>query len=201
MAALDSNSIRVAGYVAVALLMLAARARERRRVGRADGVWPIFWVVTCVFLLAMGLGRAIEAGDLLSSIGREAAEGRGWYTSRRPVQAAVIGGVGVAWFVVVIVALWRTPERRRRYLPVGIAVVTLAAFAAVRVVSLHPIDSLLYRTDISGVRVATLTELSLLLAAALATLWCPPARGEPDHRAERPSASRPRPCERTTATQ
>jgi hypothetical protein len=175
----DSNTIRVAGYVVVTLLMLIARRRERRRVGDADGVWPAFWILTGAFLLAMAVGRAVDAGDLVSSLGRSAAEERGWYTSRRPVQAAVVGSVGAVWFVVVAVALWRTPERRRRYLPVGLMVVTLAAFAAVRVVSLHQVDSLLYRTEVAGVRFATLTELVLLGLAALATLWCPAARPSP----------------------
>lgn len=176
----DSNSVRVAGYVVVAMLMLVARTRERRRVGDDNGVWPAFWIVTCAFLLAMAVGRAVDAGDLVSSLGRSAAEERGWYTSRRPVQAAVVGGVGLVWLVVVSVALWRTPERRRRYLPVGLMVVTLAAFAAVRVVSLHQVDSLLYRTHVAGVRIATLAELVLLAVTALATLWCPPARGDSD---------------------
>jgi hypothetical protein len=176
----DSNTIRIVGYVLVALSMLAARRREHRRVGDADGVWPAFWIVTCVFVFAMALGRAVEAGDLLSALGRSAAEERGWYSSRRPVQAAVVGTVGGVWFAVVTVALWRTPERRRRYLPVGLMVVTLAAFAAARVVSLHQVDTLLYRTNVGGVRVATLVELTLLVLTGMATLWCPAPRDRSD---------------------
>jgi hypothetical protein len=171
----DSNDIRVVGYVAVALLMLLARRRERRTPGDATGVWPTFWVVTCMFLLAMAVGRVVEAGDLLSSFGRSTAEERGWYTSRRPVQAAVVGTVSMLWFVIVAVALWRTPERRRRYLPAGLMVVTLAAFAGARIVSLHQVDSALYRTHVVGVRVATLTELGLLGLTGLAALWRPRA--------------------------
>ena len=170
--------IRIYGYVVVALLMLAARRRERRRVGIVDGVWPAFWIVTCVFLLAMAVGRAVEAGNLLSSFGRSAADEGGLYASRRSVQAAVVETVGGVWIVVVAVALWRTPEGRRRYLPVALIVVTLAAFAAVRVVSLHQVDSVLYRTHVMGVRVATLVELTLLGVAALVTLWCPLPRPE-----------------------
>jgi hypothetical protein len=176
----DSNVIRIGGYVLVALLMLVARRREHRRVGTADGVWPTFWIATCAFVLAMAVGRAVEAGDLVSSLGRSAADDGGWYESRRPIQATVVGVVGVSWFVVVAVALWRTPERRRRYLPVGLMVATLAAFAAVRIVSLHQVDSLLYRTDVEGVRVATFVELTLLALTGLATLWCPAARDRSD---------------------
>jgi hypothetical protein len=172
----DSDTIRTYGYVVVALLMLLARRRERMRVGEAEGVWPAFWIVTCVFLLAMALGRAVAAGDLLTSLGRRAAEEGEWYASRRHVQAAVVGSVGAVWAVVVAGALWRTPERRRRYLPVGLTVITLAAFAAARIVSLHPVDTVLYRSHVAGVRVATLVELALLGLTGLATLWCPPVR-------------------------
>lgn len=186
MAWADSNTIRIGGYVAVALLMLVARGREQRRAGGSDGVWPAFWTLTCAFLTAMAVGRAVEAGDLLSSLGRSAADDSGWYESRRPVQAAIVGVVGLLWLVIVTVALWRTPERRRRYLPVGLMVVTLAAFAAVRTISLHQLDSVLYRTDVAGVRVATFVELTLLALTGLATLWCPLARdrsGDADSRA------------------
>jgi hypothetical protein len=174
----DSNSIRIAGYVVVALLMLVARRRERRRVGVADGVWPAFWIMTCGLVVAMAVGRAMEAGDLLSSIGRSFADEGGWYGSRRPVQAVVIGTVGAVWIVVVSFALWRAPERRSRYLPVGVMVVTLAAFAAVQIVSLHQAEVVLYRTHVLGVRVGTLVELVLLGLTGLATLWHPPVRSD-----------------------
>lgn len=163
----DSNAIRVLGYVTVGALMLLAYRNERRRAGELDEVWPGFWALTGVFVLAMAAARAVEAGDLVSSLGRDAAGS--WYESRRPIQAAVVGVVGVIWFVIVAVSLWRTPERRRRYLPVGLLVVTLAGFAAVRVISLHQIDSILYRTHIGGVRVSTFVELTLLLLTGLAT--------------------------------
>jgi hypothetical protein len=156
-------------------MMLVARRRERRLIGDEDGLWPPFWIATCGLLLAMALGRAFEAGGLVATFGRRAAEGGDWYASRRPIQAVVIVGLVAAWCVVVIVALWRTPERRRRYLPVGLASLTLVAFAGVRVVSLHQVDSLVYRTDLAGVRVGTITEIALLVVTGLATRWCPPA--------------------------
>jgi hypothetical protein len=94
---------------------------------------------------------------------------RGGRSKRRSWPAS-----GGSWLIVVTVALWRTPERRRRYLPVGLMIVTLAAFAAVRAISLHQIDSLLYRTHVGGVRVATIIDLTLLVLTGLATMWRPP---------------------------
>ena len=46
-------------------------------------------------------------------------------------------------------------------------------FAAVRVVSLHHIDALLYRRDILGLRIVSLVELSLLGATIASMRWFP----------------------------
>ena len=192
---LDSNVIRTCGYVVVAGMMLGARRRERRRVGESDEISPSFWIVSCVFLLAIAVGRVVEAADLVTSLGRRAADGGGWSALRRPVQAVVVGGVGVTWFAVVAVAASRTPERRRRYLPVALAIVSLAAFAVVRVISLHQVDTLMYRTDVAGVRIVTVADLALLAVTGLTTWWCPPATSP---RTERSSSGRS-PTERTTS--
>jgi len=170
---MNSNEARILGYVGLVGLALIARMRERRRAPGADGVWPPFWWWTAAFLAAMAVGRAGEIGGLIGELGREQANDSGWYESRRPLQAAVVGGLGFVWFSVVAVALWRTPERRRRYLPVGVMVVTIAAFAAVRIVSLHQVDALLYRRHVGPVRVSTMVEWCLLACTALATCWIP----------------------------
>ncbi len=175
-----SNWIRVAGYLVVAALAQVARWRERRRAALDDGVWPPFWMLTGAVLVVMAIARAGSIGDAIGDLGRERAENSGWYQSRRPVQAVVVAAVGMGWLISVSVACWRTPERRRRYLPMGLAIVTLLAFAAIRIVSLHQIDSVLHRRHIGVIRVGTLTELLLLVVASLATLWVPVGRAKPD---------------------
>ncbi len=169
----DSNWVRIAGYVIVAMLTVAARRRERSRAASVDGVWPPFWSLTGGFLIVMAFGRAGDIGDLLADFGRDEAVTSGWYAARRPIQAAVVVVLGLGWLVVVGLACWRTPERRRRYLPTSLAVITIAAFAAIRIVSLHQVDTVLHRTHIGSVRVGTLTELGLLLIAAVVSFWIP----------------------------
>ena len=165
----ESDVLRNIGYLLLGSLMLLAFRQERRWGRGIDGAWPPFWIHTGVFVLALGLARALQAGDLLSALGRSAANEGGWYDSRRPLQAAVVATVGLVWVVTVGIALWRTPERRRRYLSVGLLVVTLAAFAAIRVVSLHQIDTVLYGTTVGGVRIATVIEIGLVVLTAAAT--------------------------------
>ena len=174
-----SNWVRVGAYLVVAALTLVALRRESDRAAEVDGVWPPFWPLTGGFLVVMAVGRAGGVGDLIAGLARNEVVSGGWYESRRPVQAAVVGAVGLAWLISVSVACWRTPERRRRYLPIGLAIVTLAAFAAIRLVSLHQVDTLLHRRHIGGVRVGTLTELGLVLLAGIMTFRIPTGRSSP----------------------
>lgn len=173
---MSSHWLRVIGYVVLVGLTFVARRRERSRASEVDGVWPPFWLLTAGFLAVMAIGRAGDIGSLLSDLGRGRAVDSGWYETRRPLQAAVVAGLGIGWFVTVSVACWRTPERRRRYLPMGLVVITLAAFAAIRVVSLHQVDALLHRREIADVWVGTIIEMTLLIAAGFTTLWVPADR-------------------------
>lgn len=172
----DSNGLRVLAYVVAAMCSIAALPRERRRAPGADGVWHPFWLLTAGLLLAMAIGRLGDVGGLVTELGRSRASDEGWYASRQPFQAAIVGIVAAAWFVLVTVAVWRVPERRRRYLPMSLVMVTLLAFAAVRLVSLHHLDTVLYHRGVLGVRWVAVIELVLLAGACLTTLWIPPPR-------------------------
>ncbi len=168
---LDSGALRVAAYMAVAVLAGVWWWRERRWIERHDvDWWPRYWLLTALLLAVLGVGRSSALGDLISDIGREQARAGGWYDTRRTVQLVVVVGVAVVWVAGVALAILRIPPRRRRYLPHVIAVSGIVAFAAIRLVSLHQIDSVLYRTDVGGIRVVALVELGLLAATALITV-------------------------------
>lgn len=184
---MNSHWLRVIGYVVLVVLCLVARWREQGRADEGDGVWRPFWLVTAGFLAAMAIARAGDIGHLLSDLGRGQAGGGGWYDIRRPIQGAVLAALGAAWLISVALALLQTWERLRRYLPMGMMVATLAAYAAVRLVSLHQVDVLLYRRDIAGVRVGILIEAALLVVTGLITLWVP--FGEPEEPEYAPSRS------------
>lgn len=163
----DSNWLRICGYlVVVALCVVAARREDPDD----PATWRPFWYFTGGLLLVMALGRMVDLGDLAGDELRARARSDGWYESRRKFQSVVVAGLGFAWLVIVFTAVWRVPERRRRYLPMIVAVVTLAAFAAIRVVSLHQIDTVLYRRRILDVRYSTAIEFMLLAVAAPCTL-------------------------------
>ena len=169
---LDSSWLRICAYVIVAAQAIWWWLRERRGMA-SHGLdwWPTYWFVSALVLLTMAVARAGAIGDLLAELGRDQARASGWYDSRRSLQALAVIIVAGVWTIGVVVSIWRVPPRRRRYLPHVIALSTVIAFAAIRIVSLHHLDALLYRRDIYGVRLVAVTELTLLgltLAAAFA---------------------------------
>ena len=169
----DNNWMRVMAYLVVAALCVVAGRRQR-----PDdlGVWTPFWPMTAAVLLAMAVGRAGGIAEWIADLARSEARGEGWYNTRRQYQAAVVGAIGAAWVISVLTACWRIPERRRRYLPMMVIVMTIGAYVAIRMVSLHQVDSLLYRRDLFGMRIGTLTEYALLAVACAGTFWTPTRR-------------------------
>lgn len=169
----NSHWVRVIGYLMLVILCFVARWREQGRADETDGVWRPFWLLTAGFLAAMAIGRAGDVGQLVSDLGRDRAGEAGWYEIRRPVQAAGVAMLGAAWLMIVVAGCMQSLFRRRRYLPMSLMVMTIAAYAAVRIVSLHDVDAVLYRREYAGAPIGTLVEMALLAITALATLWVP----------------------------
>jgi hypothetical protein len=166
---LDSSALRVAAYGLVALLAFVWGVRERRWCAtHFIDWWPFYWFMSALLLVTMGIGRAGALGGVLSEIGREQARSSGWYDIRRTIQAAAVIAVGIVWLIGVTIAVLR--PHRGRYLPHVILMSAAIAFAAIRLVSLHHIDGLLYRRDVAGVRVAAVLDLAMLSAIALVTV-------------------------------
>jgi hypothetical protein len=176
---LDSDGVRVAAYLFATAVALTTWWRERRRAASNRALWPAFWLLTAAVFAVMAVGRATDLSDLITRLGRDQAYAGGWYEHRRRIQAAAVVVVGAAWVVTVAIAVWRVPARRRRYLPAFIAQFTLVCFVGVRMISLHQVDSLMYRRDIAGAQVGTLVELALLAIAVVLTAWPPPAASPP----------------------
>lgn len=165
----DSDGWRVTLYLVATGVALLAWWREHRK-GRSDpGLWPTFWLLSAAFFLAMAVARATDLGGLATQLGRSTAVEHGWYADRRRFQAYGAAVVGFGWLVTVAVALWRVPARRRRYLSPALAMFTLMCFIGVRLISLHQIDSLLYRRHLAGAQFGAVVELVLLAIAVLLT--------------------------------
>lgn len=169
----DVDWLRALAYLAVAALCLLVGYLDSPSV---PGYWPIFWPITAVLLVGMAIGRFGDAGGALVDLVRDEAWADGWYAERRRLQTLVVGLLGAAWLIAVAVACLRIPERRQRYLRVVVMVVTLCAFVAVRLVSLHQIDSLLHRRHVAGMRLGTWVEYWLTAILAIVVIAAPSGR-------------------------
>lgn len=184
---LDTTTVVVVLYACAGATAITLGLVERHRASTADqNVWPSFWFATGVLLFVMAAGRAGNVSDLLTDIGREQARSGGWYEVRRSFQVWVIGAVATGWVVAVAVAVWRVPERRRRYLPTAVAVFTLICYVGVRLISLHQVDALLHNREVRGVTVGAVVETGLLLVVIVVSAWRfpGPSRALPDERNE-----------------
>lgn len=158
-------------YLLAAGACWIAGRRERAflRTSTLD-LWPRFWTLSALMLAVLALGRLTDAADVLTQFVRSEALTNGWYEARRPLQAALVGAVALGWLISITMAIWRVPERRRRYLPEAIFVFSLICFAAVRTISFHYADAILYNHPIAGVRIGSMIELGCTACAVIAGL-------------------------------
>jgi len=175
---LNSNWVLVAAYLLAALTCLVIALRDRTMARHRTAKWPAFWFAVSGLFVVLAIVRGDGVASTLSNAARAHAQAEGWYPRRHRVQALALQGLAAGWALAVVGALWRIPRRRRRYLPVAVAVLSLLSFLAVRAVSLHRVDALLRRT-VHGVGLSSLTELGCV---ALVTVLAPataawPGRG------------------------
>ena len=171
-ALLDADGFRFGCYVVASLTALAAFASEHRQRRRTSNrtLWPPFWLLQAALLAAMGLAMAADAADALTDLARERARAESWYLDRRSLQVPIVAAIAAVWIASNVLAIWRVPPRRRRYLPPTALIGSVITFAAIRTVSLHHIDTLLYRRDLLGVRIVSVVEIALLVVVTMVTV-------------------------------
>lgn len=152
-------------------LSAGASVSARRRGGTFGNIR--LWRVAAAFLLLAGVYRAVGAEHYLTDRLRAAATGEGWYGDRR-IGQALITSVGV----VVSAAVFWMGLRYRANWRVRLAAISLIGYVVlsmVRLVSLHMVDGLLYRS-MGPIHANWLFELALvgtLCACAVATILQP----------------------------
>lgn len=166
-------------YTLAALTSAAVGVRERIHRSQSPDLLPSFWFLAAGTLALMAVARVGDIGSTIAELGRESARDRGWYEGRRSAQVVAIAAIGSCWLVVVLVAIWRVPARRRRYLPMSLALLTLGCYSFIRVISLHHIDAVVYRRHLWGIRVGVVIELCIVFTIAVLAairLRVPPPR-------------------------
>jgi hypothetical protein len=127
-----------------------------------------FWALLTAILLILATLKFLDVQSTLLGEGRDIARFLGWYGERRLAQGATIGlFVGGAFIFYRFVA---SGVGQMKYVLPLAPIFALCTFAAIRSVSLHQVDSLLYRTDLAGMQTHRLIEngLTFLVAASTA---------------------------------
>ncbi len=169
---LEAQPLRDISYVAAAIACLLVGLFLEQRPGKDTRAQANFWLGLTTLLLVLAAMKVIGVQDAVLHRVREFAWDDGWYSSRRPLQAKIIGAILVAVGIFLAIVLYKLHSLRGSLGAPVIAVTFLLTFILIRAISLHQVDSLIYRSDFAGVQVSAIAELSLVLlvlATALAT--------------------------------
>ncbi len=169
---LDASWFGACAYGIASAAMVMAWYHEWVRLDRIGPagrriLWPTCWLLIGAVYASLALALGLELAGTLGGLGREYARSEEWYESRRPLQAAVVAIVGVTWLTIIVVGIWRVPERRRRYLASALLCTSLVCFAIIRLVSFHYVDTILVRTSLAEVPLGTIVELIGIVLAVV----------------------------------
>ena len=169
---IDSSAVRASGYVVVALLAALAAFVDRSSPEQPHSrLWRFSLLLAGFLSLLLAVASSGDLSDVLTGFGREQARSAGWYDTRRGAQAVVVVTLFALWCISVLVSIYAVPNRRRTYLPAVIGLFTLWGFVAVRLVSYHDVDTVLYSRHLGGARIVAVVEVSLLAATAGAFVY------------------------------
>lgn len=166
-------------YWSTALLCLAYawhlwRGAPQPRAANQRGNPHLLVGSQAALILCLGLGKQVHLGSRVTSVGRAWAAAQGWYSFRQPVQEDLITGILVSGALLLVAASWYWRHTLRHHWHLLLGVMGLLTYNAIRMVSLHDVDSLLY-SRVLGVRWDWIFELSALFfiggALVLAFPW------------------------------
>lgn len=169
---LNGNVPRAALYAVAAGACLVVAAMERRR--RPDDWHQWLWVGIAVCVVMLGFGRELSLGNWITDRGRDWARAHSWYSERRPIQRKtdvllfLLGCGGIASMFIVM------RHRLGNCLPTVATLSALMTFVAIRAVSYHNVDQILYNRSLYGLRVNSVIEIVLtvtLIGTVIAAGW------------------------------
>lgn len=169
----------IAGFLSLRAATHAALTRQPRE--------GLFWRITAVLLIFLGVNELLDLQTLLTSLGRMHARENGWYGEHRIVQyyfilvlagASIIAGAGMLWLT------------RRTHASVRLALlglVFIGLFVLVRAASFHHADEILGR-GWPVINLGFLQELTGVTIVAVAAIYY--RRRNPKRPVHRSRASR-----------
>jgi hypothetical protein len=152
----------------ISSLICALVARRLHEAGSGAGRRQSrFWLILAATMFALGWNKQLDLQILLTQIGREISRSGGWYSQRRPLQAAFAiscAALGVICAVAGLRSIWG--QKRPAYVAY-LGVIFLLTFITIRAASFHHIDTLLYHHPTLGSWLNTGLECSGVMLVAL----------------------------------
>jgi hypothetical protein len=175
----------VADWITVTAYLLAAilcsRAAQHAWLQR-NSRENMFWRLTAVLLLFLGINELLDLQTLLTMIGRAHAKANGWYADHRKIQYIFVVALAIGAVVFGSAILWLT---RRMHYSVRLALgglVFIALFILLRAASFHHLDDILGR-GATEFPLGSIQEMAgILLIAAASLLYTRKRPGAPHNR-------------------
>jgi hypothetical protein len=158
------------GYVVSAGICYVAALWRFRANGPHRWVEAGLWFGLALLLVALVVFKAEDVQVSVANEGRELARSRGWYGQRRELLEEMIYVIGAASMAAIVLALVLLGDLRARLGLTVLSAGALLCFVAVRTLSLHKVDVLLYRRFVSGVQLNVLIESTLVTLVGITAL-------------------------------
>ena len=129
----------------------------------------LFWLVIALTMIFLGINKQLDLQSLFTAIGKYYAYRDGWYQHRRGIQVAVIAGIIVSMFMVMLLFMYHVKTILKSNWLAIVGLFFLLMFVIIRATSFHQID-ILINTYIYGIRMNWILELSGITAIALSAL-------------------------------
>jgi hypothetical protein len=154
------------GLVAVPFYLLGAwrcaRLARGRGIDLAGGEAICWWILSAI-LLALGIYKLFDLQTALAELGRTVASEHRWYARRRPVQLALVLGLGLGSAVAIVLAVWLARKAPPPTRLASVGGVALVGFVAIRTISFHAID-LFLDAGLAGLKANWVIELGGIVA-------------------------------------
>ena len=151
-----------AGYAIAAFAAWRARAGRGRSAGERR-----FWMALAGALVLLAFNKQLDLQIAVTRLARDLAKDGGWYRERKSLQVALsalallLATGTFAWVA------WCLRAARARVWPALAGLALLAAYVALRLVSLHAVDAWLRAGPVPARDAAEPLALVLVLAGAL----------------------------------
>lgn len=155
--------LTVFAYLAAAIVAFAAARQLAKSNDYSDHPGLrlreiVFWRISSLFLLLLGINKQLDLQSLLTAIGRHFAKHDGWYERRRHIQFWFV--ISVAAFGVSLLAgvIWRLRRLKPRATFGAVGFIALMMFVVIRAASFHHVDTFLHSEAI-GIKLNHVLEL------------------------------------------